>query len=186
MRHNLRAVGGSLLLLTITMPAFAQTPATTTTTPAPARQQRGDVAIGYHFLESDAALGVAVSDGFRVGKNVDFVAEATLSHGGSFGISVNAITVLGGIRVFSKSRYGQRTKGILEIEGGLLRVSASDGFDSIAGNGLGIKFGGGVDVSANEDISVRPQLDFLLGKFSGGWTRNLTFTLSVVFKLFKD
>jgi hypothetical protein len=167
-------------------------PPTPLTSQAPPREpaaseRRGDVAVGYYFFETNAALGFAASDGWAIGKHVDFIAETTLSHGSPFGISANVFGAFGGVRIASASRYGKSARGIFEIEGGLLHLSASDGFESVTENALGIKIGGGVDVSASRIVAIRPQLDWVIGHSSDlGWTGDVTFTVSVVFRLFKE
>jgi hypothetical protein len=158
-------------------PASAQTP-----------EQRGDVAVGYVFMHETGLsypLGIALSDAWRVARNVDLVAEGQFEHGSIGPVGVNISGFLGGVRGTGGSRYGDSVSAFGQLLAGVGRVTASYGFDSFGITTFVLQPGFGVEVPVTPVVAIRPQFDVFLAWPEGESTSDLRFSVNAVFRLFK-
>lgn len=162
------------------------------TSSALAQTQRGDFAVGYVYLNSEASLplGVALSDGFRLNPNLDLVVEGQYAHGTAdvlvAKLGLNVWAVQAGIRGWGGSRYGDGVRAFGQVLTGFGGFKVNLG--SVASGsvtGWTVQPGGGVEIPLNRTVAIRPQFDVLLGRLEGTWGRDPRVNLNVVFRFFE-
>jgi hypothetical protein len=152
---------------------------------------------GYQLLNETGEGGVTMH-GFgaalegNINKSVGIVGDfgfgmKTMSEMG-VDVDMKDITFMAGPRIGYRADkfriFGEYLFGVNHMSGGAdaLGVTVSSSM-----NGFAMAFGGGVDISVNKKISIRPaRLDYLTSHFSidgvGGWEKQLLYSAGIVFK----
>lgn len=158
-------------------------------TPVLIARQRGDLAVGYAFLHEtslDFPAGVALSDSWRVARNVDLVLESQYERGSRLGVGFNVLGLLSGVRATTSSRDGTGPTAFGQVLTGVMRASATVGLSSTTLTGFAVQPGAGIEVPlGTRTVAVRPQLDVLFGHLAGEWTKDYRLNINVVFRLFR-
>ena len=135
-------------------------------------------------------IGISGSNAWLVHPGVDIVVEGQYAQG-TFDLPVGEIdgniwTGLAGPRFSTGSRYGDRPQAFFQVLAGVATAKANFGaFASKSLTGLGVQPGFGVDIPLNRAVAIRPQFDWLFGRFDGVNTSAARVNVNVAFRLYR-